>query len=119
MSRKNLVYDFKPLVGGDMSQASLLGTQTDVSQYDTVTYEVKWTGGQATNGNIGLEYSKDGSVWNDLDFATTIASDGASGNHQLIINEIGFKYLRPKYTRTNGSASGALNFGLFCTVKGA
>ena len=119
MSRKNIVYNFKPLVDGDMSLASMTGEISTVSQFDTVTYEATWTGGQATNGTIDIEYSKDGLIWHNLDFGATIGTIGASDTHRMVIIEIGFKFTRPKYTRTNISASGVINFSVFCTNKGA
>lgn len=119
MGRKNLVYDYKPINAEDMSQASITGQQSDVSQYDVVTYEVSWSGGQVTNGNIEIEYSKDGQVWKTLPLDGTPALNTASDTHLIIITEIGFKYLRPKYTRTNALASGSLTVGIFQTNKGA
>ena len=119
MSRKNLIYDFKPLTAGDMSQASLVGLQTDVSAFDSITYNVTWTGGQTTNGIIGVQYSKDGLTWYLLDFGATIALNTDSDSHRLVITEVGFKFTRPVYTRTNGSATGTLDISIFCTTKGA
>lgn len=122
MGRKNLIYNFKPLVSGDMSSTSLTGAVTDVSQFDTITYDFQWTGGQTTNGSIGIQYSRDlyePRVWRDINFGSTVTTDGASGGNQFIINEIGFQFTRPIYTRTNGSASGALNIAITATNKGA
>lgn len=119
MGRKNLVYNFKPLVDGDLSQATLTGTLTDVSQFDTVTYDFSWSGGQSSNGTIGIQYSRDNVTWTALDFGTTISLGAVSGTHSLVITEIGFQYVRPYYIRTNGSATGLLNISLFATNKGA
>lgn len=102
-----------------MSSATLTGNQTEVAQFDTVTYEASWSGGQANNGDISIEYSRDGLTWKTLDFAATISATAASGTHTLVINEVGFKFTRPVYTRTNGSATGTINFVIFCTTKGA
>lgn len=117
--RKNIIYNFKPIVAGNMASASLTGLQTDVSQFDSVTYEFAWTGGQVTNGNIGIQYSKDGQNWVDLDFTAIVTTDGASGDHRLIITEIGFQFTRPIYTRTNAGATGTLNVSIFASNKGA
>lgn len=119
MGRKNLVTDYRPIDGGDMSLSSITGNHSDVSQFDTVTYEVNWSGGQATNGTLAIQYSKDGSVWRNLPLDGVPALDTASDSHLIIINEIGFKYLRPVYTRVNPSASGSLTVGIFQTNKGA
>lgn len=119
MSRKNLIYNFQPIVTGSMASATIIGLQTEVAQFDTATYDFSWSGGNTTNGLFSLEYSRDGINWSSLDFGTTINGDGASGLHQLIVETIGFKFLRPKYVRTNGAATGTLTVSLFCTNKGA
>jgi hypothetical protein len=118
MSRKNIIYDFRPIVAGDLSLASINGTPTTVAQHDTVTYKLKWFGGQVTNGNLSIESSDDLVTWSPLDFGATINTDGATGEHRFIINEIGFKYLRPVYTRTNAGATGALEASVFASNKG-
>lgn len=118
MSRKNLLLNFRALVGGDMSSATLNSTETNVQQFDTVTYKVDWSGGQATNGDLTIEYSDDGITWRALDFGATPNTNGASGNHSFIITEIGFKLLRCTYTRTNALASGSMNVTVFSTNKG-
>ena len=117
--RKNLVYDFKPIVSGDMSLPSIDGSISDVSQYDTVTYEFIWAGGNTTNGSVSLRYSKDGINFYPLDFGSVIPADGATGNHQLIVTEIGFRYLQPVYTRLDVGATGSINCSIFQTNKGA
>lgn len=119
MSRKNIVYDYKPIIAGDMSSVSLVGEPSTVAQFDTVTYEFKWSGGFTTNGDIGIEYSRDSESWEDLDFGAVISLDGATGAHRLIINEIGFKFTRPKYDRSNASATGTMAVSVFATNKGA
>ncbi len=119
MSRKNLIYNFKPIVNGDMTQSSLTGSATDISQFDTVTYDFLWSGGQSSNGTIGVQYSRDNINWYNLDFGTTISLGTVSGDHNLVITEVGFQYARPYYTQTNGSATGLLNVTIFCTTKGA
>ena len=118
MSRKNIIYDFKPIIAGAMTSVSINGTPTTVAQHDTATYKIKWSGGQATNGNLSIESSDDLIIWSPLDFGATINTNGASGEHRLIINEIGFKYLRPVYTRTNAGATGTLEASLFASNKG-
>ena len=119
MGRKNLVTDFKPINGGDMSLVEVIGQTSTVKNFDTVTYTAKWTGGNTLNGNLEIQKSKDGIDWSPLDFGTQIALSGATGAHEIIINEIGFTYLRPVYKRTDGGATGSLIIELFSTNKGA
>ena len=122
MGRKNIIYDYKPLVDGDMSTLQLLGEPTNVAQYDSVTYEFSWEGGDAINGNIGVEYSRDEfepRTWKELDFGAIVDTNGASDTHRLIITEVGFRFTRPKYDRVNAGATGTMNISVFCTNKGA
>lgn len=122
MGRKNIVYDFHAIDSGDMTQATVTGKESIVAQMDTVTYEFQWSGGQATNGDLSIEYSRDEKeprVWKPLQFGVTINTDGASGTHQLIITEVGFKYTRPAYTQTNLSSTGIINCSVFATNRGA
>lgn len=120
MGRKSLVRNFKSIDAGDMSQASIIGEASDVSQFDSITYEVFWSGGQTLNGKVEVEYSRDeGKTFKTLPLDGAPSVDGASGSHLIIINEIGFTHLRPKYTRQDPAATGSLTVGIFQTVKGA
>lgn len=119
MGRKNIIYNHKSIINGDMSLASITGDETNVAQHDSVTYHIRWTGGQATNGRVAIEATLDGIIWEELDFASTIDLDGDTDFHRAIVNEIGFKALRPVYIRTNALASGALEVAVFATNKGA
>jgi len=106
------------MIDGDMSQVEVIGQQSSVKNFDVVTYSVKWTGGALTNGNVEIQKSKDGITWQALDFGLPIALATASDSHEIIINEIGFTYLRPVYKRTNVSATGLLNIEIFSSNKG-
>lgn len=120
MGRKHVIYDYRAIVDGDMSQASITGDVTTVGQLDVVTYNVEWSGAQATNGNLTIEFSNDkGATWKTLSFGSVPALDTAADHHELIIQAVGFDLLRPVYTRTNVSASGTLNVRVFGTTKGA
>lgn len=119
MGRKNVIYDFTPISNQALSTASVTGDVTTVTQVDSVTYLVTWSGGQATNGDFTVEASLNGTDWYALDFGSTMSLDTASDFIRTVITEIGFNYLRPVYTRTNGSASGNFTVKLFATTKGA
>lgn len=123
MGRKNQIQPFTSIgsadVSGDMSLASITGSETVVSQTDVVQYQVEWTGAQATNGTIAIEASIDGLSWFELDFGSLIPLNGASGDHQIIIQQVSFVKVRPVYTRTNVSATGTLTVKLFATTVGA
>lgn len=106
--------------GGDLSSATITGNETHVGQTDVVQFAAVWTGGQATNGDLTIEaWINESTGWLTLEFGATISLDGASGNHQLIIQQVSFKKVRPVYTRTNGSATGTLEIAIFATSVGA
>lgn len=120
MGRKQIIQPFTAVDAGNLSDASITGSETNVEQTDVAQYVAIWSGGQATNGDLKVQgYLNDITGWFDLDFGATISLDGASGNHQLIIQQVSFKKIRPVYTRTNASASGSLNIVVFATTKGA
>jgi hypothetical protein len=127
MSRKNLVYNFKPIgsaaVPGDMTQAEIIGTKSNVANFDGVTYKIGWTGGQVLNGNCQIEYSTDingeDSTFKILPLDGVPELSGAAGDHLVLITEIGFVWLRPRYIRTDPGATGTLEVSIFQTNKGA
>lgn len=120
MGRKNIIYNFVALDSGDMSLASLESEVSTIAQHDTITYEASWSGGDAINGDIGIEYSRTGEpgTWKALDFGATIDTNGASGTHRMIITEVGFKYTKATYTRKNAGATGSLTIAVFASNKG-
>lgn len=117
--RHNQVVDYVSVAAGDMSQATITGNQTNINNFDVASYFFSWTGGQTTNGTLGIEVSMDGTNFSLLDFGATINADGVSGNHRLVITEVCFKFARPKYTKVNGSASGSMKIEMFATIRGA
>jgi hypothetical protein len=125
MGRKQQIQPYLAIEQGDLSDLTITGEETTVFQTDVVEYLVTWSGGQATNGNISIQFTHDNSKatpaseWHDLDFGSTISLSGASGEHQIIINQVSFSKVRPIYTQTNVAASGVLNINLIATTKGA
>lgn len=119
MGRKNIIYNHRSIVEGDMSLVEVVGDSTNCAQHDTLTYTALWTGGALTNGKIVIEASLDGETWTELDFADTIQVDGAADYLRAIINEIGFSYVRPKYVRINPAATGIVNVTVFASNRGA
>lgn len=125
MSRKQQIQPYLAIESGNLSDASITGQETVVFQTDVVEYLVTWSGGQSTNGDIKIQASHDtskatpASSWFDLDFGSIISLNGASGNHQIIIEQVSFAKVRPVYTRTNAGATGSLNINLIATTKGA
>lgn len=119
MGRKNIIYNHRSIVDGDMTLVEVLGSVTSCSQHDTITFTALWTGGAVTGGKIVIETSLDGTVWTELDFGDTIQVDGAADYLRAIINEVGFSFIRPKYVRVNPLATGVINVNLFASNRGA
>lgn len=120
MGRRNQIKPYLLLSAGDLSQASITGNESTVAQIDVINLTVTWSGAQATNGNLTIEYwNSSVQGWIALDFGATISLNGATGSHQITITDIAFEKIRPVYTRTNGSASGTLNIVIVASVGGA
>lgn len=105
MARKNVLTPYHWLVDGDMSSATLTSEETEVTYTDNVGISVSWTGDAI--GTFAVEASIDGSNWSSLSFSSTPAANGSADTHLLNLNQIPYKSIRLKYTRTSGS--GTLN----------
>jgi hypothetical protein len=89
---------------------------TNVMNQDKASIHLSWTGTvpvgvvtvQARNGE------KD--PWYDLDMGGTISISGASGDHQLVFNELPFTDIKLTYTATSGT--GTLDATLTSKVTG-
>lgn len=104
---------------GDLTLVSVTGEESTVFQTDVVSFIFAWTGGNTTNGDASLEvWSNDAIGWTTLDFGATISLDGASGSHTLVIEQVSFLKVRPKYTRTNALATGAFKVSMVATTVG-
>lgn len=119
MGRKSQIQPFKVIDNQSMTQAMVIGRSTHVKQTDVVQYVVDWSGGQSTNGDILVEGSLDGKKWFPLEFGATISCDGASGNHQIVIQQVSFSDIRATFNQTNVAATGNITIELFASTKGA
>lgn len=119
MGRKNILFGWEALSDGDMSLAQVTGEPTSVSGFDTITYLATWTGGNTNNGEIEIETSMDeGKTWHTLDFGAQIKVDGASDFARMVITEIGFGLIRPKFKKIDALSSGLITIKIFGTNKG-
>lgn len=118
MSRKNILYNFNSIPSSPLS-GNIIGIETVVSQFDIVTYLVQWSGGVAINGELFLEKSKDGVDYTPVDFGVQVRIDGSAGEHSLIVEEVGFKFLRPKYISDDPFATGTISVSVYATNRGA
>ena len=105
MGRKNVVKSFKMLDAVDIS-SSQTSDATNVINLDTASIHVVWSAGSSPVGTITVEARNgENDSWYELDFGSTISVSGASGDHQIMLNEMPFTDIRILYTATSGSAT--------------
>lgn len=115
MARKDQVTNFQSFgaSGCDMS-ASQTSTISNVQFMDNIGLLLSWSGASSPVGVFTVEVSNDynpqtntSGTWIALDFGSTISVSGASGSHEISINQLPFSWMRQKYARASGS--GTLN----------
>lgn len=105
MGRKNIVKSFKMFDAVELS-SSQTSAATNVINLDTASIHLVWSAGSSPVGDITVEARNgEDDSWYELDFGSTISISGASGDHQLMLNEMPFTDIRIVYTRTSGSAT--------------
>ena len=97
---------------GDMSQASITSSVTNLAGLRNVSYQLKWTGG---TGTISIQVSNNYDPhlatgdWEPLDsssFSPALSQPAGSAGSQFIeIPDIDAEWIRVKYTRTGGSGT--------------
>jgi hypothetical protein len=102
MSRTARSLNFQVFNGRELND-SFLSVETDVAFRDRFLYLVSWTNGVSLNGRVFVEFSNDRENWHELDMGQPMAVNGASGNHQILVNLTVFKYVRLGYERTAGN----------------
>lgn len=102
--RKNVVKYFKMFDATNIA-SNQTSQVTNVINMDKASIQVEWTGSSPV-GNIVVE-ARNGeiSAWYALDFGTAISVSGASGTHQIVLNEMPFTDLRLRYVSTSGTGS--------------
>jgi len=104
MALKNIIKPFHLLTDGDMS-GNLTSDSVDVTYTDNVGFQLTFTG--TPTGTFSCEGTIDETNWSALSFSSTPQAVGTADTHLLNINQIPYKKLRVKYTRTSGT--GTLN----------
>jgi hypothetical protein len=115
MSRKSIIQSYKVIDAGAMA-SNITSTVQDCRQIDNIGLMASWSG-TAPIGVLTVEVSNDQSTWSALDFGAPINVSGASGNHNININQIPFVWMRVVYTASSGT--GVLNCHLAAKVVGA
>jgi len=84
----------------------------EVGQEDYGSIYVFWTGSSPV-GTLEIQ-AKNGvnGTYRPLDFGSVISISGASGSHDIILNELPFTHLKLVYTSSSGSGSMTANVTL-------
>lgn len=129
--RKSNIKQFQNITNGDMSQASVISSVTDIQFLDNIGIQLNWTG--APVGNFAIQVSADhnqdmnGNVvvagnwspilvtyWTGSASATGVSIPTTVGSPIYVdLNQLSSPYIRVVYTRTSGT--GTLNS--FITAK--
>jgi hypothetical protein len=116
LARKNVVYGWKAFDAVSLA-SSQTSAETEVGGEDYGSIYLFWTGSSPV-GTITIEAKNGGGgTYRALDFGSAISISGASGNHEIILNEMPFTHLRIVYTRSSGS--GSLTANVTFKSKGA
>lgn len=131
MSRKNVLLPSKTITDGDMSQASLTSSITEIQYLDDVGVQLTWTGSPV--GTFAVQISADHkrydptnqvtavgtwiplvfTYWNGSIFVTDTSAPTSLGSPiYLDLALLSAPFIRVVYTRTSGSGT------LQCTVTG-
>lgn len=123
MGRRNLIQPYKVFNAADMSgNLTQAAPYTTIDQVDKIGIELEWAG-TAPVGNffvdVAYQYPNtlEFTTWIALDFGSSIAISGNSGQHIITINDPPFQKLRLRYVATSGT--GTLTATVFGANKGA
>lgn len=108
--------------GGDCSATSITGTVTCLDGLSRISYQYRWTG--TPTGALGWQVSNDyddliqSGNWVTLDTSlvagySTINPAGSASSSAIDLQGIGYRYIRPTYTRTSGTGA------LYTTANGS
>lgn len=115
MSRKNNLLRFQNIVNGDMSQASITSTVSNIQFLDNIGIQLNFTGTPTGSFavQLSIDYAQDdqGNVtnagnWVPITFTTPPVAAGAPGTIYLDLNQLSAPWIRVVYTK--GSSTGTL-----------
>lgn len=104
MARKNIVASYAMIDAGNLS-GNITSEVVNVQNMDKGSVHVSWTGSSPV-GTITVQ-ARNGAndAWFNLNMGSAITISGASGDHQLIFNEMPFTDIRLQYVSTSGTGS--------------
>lgn len=123
MGRRNLIQPYKVFSAGDMSgNLTQAAPYTTIDQVDKIGIELEWSGTSPVGEffvDVAYQFQNTAefTTWVPLDFGSSIAISGNSGQHIIFINDPPFQKIRLRYVRTSGI--GSLTVTIFGANKGA
>ncbi len=114
--RKNTLYPYKAISAGDMSQASITSSITDILFLDNIGLQMNWTG--TPTGTFSVQVSNDyvpgpqgqpalkAGNWNAYTLSPALgAPSGSAGTTAGSLTGCPFRYVKLVYTKTSGTGS--------------
>lgn len=111
MSRKHYAGEFLVLDNGDVT-GDLISEVSEVKSTDRILYIAKWTSAGIA-GNLTVEISdkeNDDTSWTELDFGQVLSVAVDNSEHQILISQVTFKYVRVKYNFSAGTGNIDITF---------
>lgn len=114
--RKNRLVKFKTISSGDMSQATVTSSVTNIQGLDNIGIQLNFTGSPVGTFSIqvSMDYAQDnyGNVtdagnWVGLTLSPNPAAEGSANQIYIDLNQLSSPWIRVKYTKTSGT--GTLN----------
>jgi hypothetical protein len=108
LSRKHVIS--KTFVNETVS-ADAYSEELNVAQTDNGSIHISWSNGSTPNIDIYLQVKNgEADSWRSLSFGSVPNISGASGEHELILNELPFTIARLFFDRASGSADVVASF---------
>jgi hypothetical protein len=105
MARKTLIYSYQ-FFNNSVLSATTSSAQTDVSMLDKASIDLRWSASTlVATVTVEAQNGDNAEGFRALDFGSPILISGASGQHDIILTELPFTYLRLTITRTSGSGT--------------
>ena len=107
---KNFLPPFKIITAGDMSQASLTSTVTDIRYLDNIALQLVMTG--TPTGTFAVQVSSDynpvtgvAGTFIPITLSPAPAATGGAQNIYIDLNQLATPFIRVVYTRSAGSGT--------------
>ena len=104
MARKNIVASYAMIDAGDLS-GNLTSSIVNVQNMDKGSIHLSWAGSSPVGTVVVQARNGEKDPWFNLNMGAAINISGASGDHQLIFNEMPFTDIQLQYTATSGSGA--------------